>query len=172
MVVRRTRGRTCSVDGCERKHSGRGYCDAHLQRVKATGSPGPAEIEPRQPDARCAVEGCGKPIRGGGNGLCNAHYIRKRKTGDPLTPLPERVHWWTGDAATYVAVHIRLKSERGRASAHICPCGEPAREWAYDHADPDVRHDPKGKPYSLDIFGHYNALCASCHKRLDASHRG
>lgn len=31
--------RTCLIEGCERKHKGRGYCDPHLQRVKKFGAP-------------------------------------------------------------------------------------------------------------------------------------
>lgn len=30
----------CSVEGCNRKHHGRGYCKAHLKRVKRNGDPG------------------------------------------------------------------------------------------------------------------------------------
>lgn len=33
----RARGRVCSVDGCEKKHSGHGYCQAHLLRFKKHG---------------------------------------------------------------------------------------------------------------------------------------
>ena len=167
-VVRRPKGRTCSVDGCERRHSRNGYCDAHWQRVAKYGVPGAAEIEARRPDAKCSVGDCDRPIRGGGLGFCNAHYIRFKNKGDPIAPKSDRVPWWTGDQATYIAVHIRLKSERGKASGHKClRCGGPAQEWAYDHMDPDEKFDPKGLPYSIDL-SHYQPLCRSCHRKLDS----
>lgn len=165
-VVRRARGRTCSLEGCDRKHCGRGFCESHLRRFLQSGDPGPVEIKPRNPGAECRIEGCDKTSRN--RGLCNAHDLRRRITGDPLTPRAEKVHWWTGDEATYVAVHIRLRSQRGKASAHSCArCGRPAQEWAYDHADPDERMSDKGQPYSLDLFGHYQPLCRPCHRKLD-----
>lgn len=165
-VARRTKGRTCSVGGCKRKHCGQGYCEGHLRRFLRHGDPGPAEFEPRQPGAVCKIEGCESTTKGG-HGWCNAHYIRWSKTGDPLTPLPEKVHWWTGDQATYNAIHFRLKNERGPARENPClRCGKPAQEWAYDHADPDERVSPKMQPFSLNL-NHYQPLCRSCHRKLD-----
>lgn len=158
-IIRRPKGRTCSLEGCDRKHQGRGYCDTHLQRFIKYGDPGPAEIEARRPGATCSVEGCEGPHRG--RGYCDKHYQRWVKYGDPLgakTP-----------AATYSAIHFRLRKERGRAGGMTCVrCGGPAVQWAYDHTDPDERWDPaSGLPFSLDL-DRYQPLCLSCHRRLDA----
>jgi len=35
--------RSCSVDGCERKHLARGFCPMHYQRWRSAGAPGRAE---------------------------------------------------------------------------------------------------------------------------------
>lgn len=35
----------CSVPGCERDHNAKGFCRRHYDRWKATGDPGPAEIQ-------------------------------------------------------------------------------------------------------------------------------
>jgi hypothetical protein len=38
--------KTCSVEGCQRKHAARGWCRVHYARVKRTGDPGPVELCP------------------------------------------------------------------------------------------------------------------------------
>lgn len=32
--------RTCSIEGCERRHKGHGFCEVHLRRLKSTGTAG------------------------------------------------------------------------------------------------------------------------------------
>jgi len=168
IIVRRQRGRTCSVDGCERKHQGNSYCDTHLVRFIKYGDPGPAEIEPRRPGAICSIDGCESPIAG--RGWCNAHYIRWRATGDPVTPFLEHNLKWTGDEATYNAVHLRLRKQRGKAADLPCVgCGKTASTWAYDYAAPNENRDEKGRPYSPDL-SHYQPMCTTCHRRFDVQH--
>jgi hypothetical protein len=75
----------CSVDGCERKTHGHGYCRLHYRRWKAMGDPGPPGLT-RRPNGSyknsvCLVEGCLKTPRG--RGFCSMHYRRWSKTGDP-----------------------------------------------------------------------------------------
>jgi len=66
---------------------------------------------------------------------------------------------------TYQQAHRRL----GRAAENTCPCGTPAREWAYQHtaAEPLIED---GRPYSLDPAD-YVAMCHSCHVLLDHQHQ-
>lgn len=81
---------------------------------------------------------------------------------------PEVHHRWTGDQATYAAVHQRIVTQRGSASTHDCVrnCGRRALHWAYDHLDLAERRSPDGRSYSLDP-DHYQPLCAYCHQQLD-----
>ena len=159
-VVRKSPGRACSVAGCSRKHQGRGYCDGHLRRVIATGEPGPAEFEPRKPKGdRCIVDGCDH-LRYAKD-VCDRHYQRLRKYG--TLDLPERE-----GSATYNAVHLRLRAQRGAAKDSTCPCGAAAEHWAYVRGDDQsVRYDERGRPYSIDL-SRYVALCRTCHRRMDA----
>lgn len=53
----------------------------------------------------------------------------------------------------------------GRADAHICACGRPAFEWAYQHTG-ETLYSPEGAAYSEDPDD-YEAMCRSCHKTLD-----
>lgn len=168
-INRKPKGRTCEVDGCDRPHEGRGLCGTHLRRLRANGDVGPAQIAPRHPGrGACSVDGCQAPANGG-RGWCNRHYLRWRKTGDPLTPTG-RLPNWTGDDATYAAVHLRLRKQRGPVSLLPCTeCGGAARHWAYDHADPNEKVSEQGLPYSTDL-AHYQPMCITCHRRYDVQH--
>lgn len=77
---------------------------------------------------------------------------------------------WRGEQVGYTGLHYRLVANRGKASAHTCQhCGGAAREWAYDHADPNEKRDLDKRdhqPYSLDLH-HYIPLCTKCHRRFD-----
>ena len=77
---------------------------------------------------------------------------------------------WTGDAATYSAVHQRIRSSRGAASDHPCEdCGSPAEDWSYRGGCPDERIEPrKGllMPFSLNPTL-YDPRCKTCHRNFD-----
>lgn len=76
--------RICSVEGCDRKHFGRGYCQLHYIRVRNHGSPG-ATRKRREPSP-CKIEGCGGTanVPGSARGWCAPHYQRWQRWGDPL----------------------------------------------------------------------------------------
>ena len=70
---------------------------------------------------------------------------------------------WSGDNASYYAIHKRLTRQFGRAAEYGCwgwpeaDCDNQAREWSYIH-DAD--------PVDLDS---YIALCKPCHSRYDGA---
>ena len=109
--------------------------------------------------------------------MCATHYQRWRRNGDPVTSNVRRGpdHYaWTGDAATYSAVHQRIYAERGLARKQRCRyCAEPAQGWAYIYGDPAEQRGDDGHgnvlAYSTDL-SYYISLCHPCHRRLDASH--
>lgn len=106
--------------------------------------------------------------------LCQLHGMRWRRTGDPLgvrgKPRGAASHRWKGDDIGYSGAHVRVKVVRGPARGHECRrCGGPARDWAYDHSDPDERigfRDGKRLPFSLDPE-RYEPLCSRCHRLED-----
>lgn len=80
--------RVCSVEGCDRPHYGRGWCQLHWGRWKRTGDPGadtpPQHKHPAPADGLCTHDGCERPATA--RGLCIKHYKRMRKRG----ALPNR----------------------------------------------------------------------------------
>lgn len=71
---------------------------------------------------------------------------------------------------TYVQVHHEVRRLRGRADDHSCLCGEPARDWAYQHTgNPELRALDGSRPHSLNP-NDYEPMCRSCHIRFDLKH--
>lgn len=210
--------RTCSVAGCARKHSARGWCNLHYQRWLTKGDP-LAEVRERIPGDLCAYEGCESP-RYTGRQWCNKHYFQLYRNGEmglAKGPTPHRNpdgvcgmedcrkpasgRWcamhatralrhgdprvvlerpkllgpanpgWMGDDIGYGAAHDRVRRRNGRATDYGCAhgCGRQARDWAYDHKDPnELVSETHGCAYSSDP-DHYIPLCVSCHRKFDGS---
>lgn len=72
-----------------------------------------------------------------------------------------------GDNIGYAQAHRRL----GKAREHDCAlCGQPAKNWAYDHQDPGEKYEARNgrlMAYSVNPI-HYQPLCLSCHSKRDA----
>ena len=121
-------------------------------------------------DRTCSIPGCTRPHWA--RSWCSTHYRRWYKTGSTdIGPKAarEKSARWSGDKITYSGMHQRLHRERGGATNHTCVhCGARARQWAYDHADPNERTDNQYGPYSVDP-AHYIPLCMLCHRRFDVS---
>ncbi len=167
---------TCAVDGCNRARRGTRteWCNTHYFRVYRNGHPGPAEIAVKGVFKSCAFDGC--DARATALSYCNKHYLRLRTHGDPAhvsaPPSGAEHPSWSGEAATYDAMHGRVRAAKGSASNYECVrCTARARHWAYDHSDPNerrelVRGGPRPVPYSLDVE-RYQPMCVPCHKRMD-----
>lgn len=122
----------------------------------------------------CAIDGC-EQVEDGNSGLCKKHDTRRRRHGDPLVVIKpsERAQpsgaahpRWTGDDATYLGAHQRVRYHRGRAKDRACvDCGKTAAHWSYNRACPNEKQSDLG-PYSTDIT-QYVPRCVSCHKRFD-----
>jgi 5-methylcytosine-specific restriction endonuclease McrA len=80
-------GRGCSVEACEGRHKGRGYCEKHLDRLRKFGTVDPAHLRPKAPRS-CAVEECSSEVACAS--YCWVHYQRWRKYGDPLHLIRHR----------------------------------------------------------------------------------
>lgn len=156
---------TCTISECEKPAGKRsGWCVMHYARWQRHGDPSITKrptYSPRLSDT-CTIDDCDEPHMA--RGWCMTHYYRWRRQGSPLVvgmggAPRERNASWTGDEATYHAVHKRLAAERGAASDYTCElCDNEAEEWAFD--------EPTG--YSTDL-SRYRPLCVPCHRRADRS---
>jgi hypothetical protein len=79
--------RTCSVEGCDRKHYGNGWCQMHNRRAREHGDP---LIARSYGSTGCAVAGCDRAHHAGG--YCLAHRHRAVRHGDPLAGSDYRDH--------------------------------------------------------------------------------
>ena len=71
---------------------------------------------------------------------------------------------------TYLEAHLAVKAARGKASDYPCAeCGDPARDWAYQHEGEPEAFSETGAPYSTDVNA-YAPMCRGCHLRLDYAH--
>lgn len=163
----------CTAEDCtnQPRTSASPHCEKHYYRLRRTGKL--TVDNPQRPHRGiCTIEDCDE-VDIGPHGLCARHRMRMLRHGDPLAfrpnPMPtgpDTPHW-TGNDATYGAVHQRVKKAFGVPSLHHCvDCGRQAQHWSYDHTDPNQKHDPERGPYSPDIT-RYQPRCVRCHKRFD-----
>lgn len=71
----------CSIDGCNGKVVGFGYCERHYRRFKNHGDPLAGRVGKYPEGTKCSVNGCNDKIYG--KGLCQKHYD-KEKIKNPL----------------------------------------------------------------------------------------
>ncbi len=79
--------RVCFVDGCEKPHSARGWCNTHYQRWRVYGDPlFQVRVFTRNLKG-CEVRGCAMPLRFPTTKWCAKHYHRWYRHGDPTKNL-------------------------------------------------------------------------------------
>jgi hypothetical protein len=74
---------TCSIDGCERKLTARGWCATHYMRWRKYGDVNANFGPKRSAKGTCIVSDCDREDAGV-HGYCSKHAQAWRKHGDPL----------------------------------------------------------------------------------------
>jgi len=83
-------GRLCTVEGCGRRHYGRGYCLLHWSRVRRTGEPGPVGLIPARPAKPYRrIHAAGHPLARA-QGLVYEHRV---VLFDAIGPGQHPCHW-------------------------------------------------------------------------------
>lgn len=92
--------RICTVEGCERQHAARGWCQKHYARWRKHGDPLAVGVPYRRAARTCFIMGCeAKATR---RGMCDTHYRRYRKHGSTDDPVPPQMRWLTSHGYVYV----------------------------------------------------------------------
>lgn len=79
-----TVARTCSVEGCEKKHTARGFCAAHYRRHR-NGESMELRVTLSNDNRVCDWYWCTRPSRSAG--YCDTHYVRKTRNQDMDAPF-------------------------------------------------------------------------------------
>lgn len=139
---------------------------SHAEKRTQRGNNPRGEKSPRWRGGPQPCPACGSP-RSYHTGTSVKRCMNCRNNSFQGTGNPK----WRGGEIGYGAAHDRVRALHGSASGHACRhCAGQAAHWAYDHTDPDEKHDPEEGVYSPDPI-RYMPLCASCHKRFDNAHR-
>ena len=88
------------------------------------------------------------------NGIERRPAIKRNQRGEANSS-------WRGDEATYQALHLRVRSERG-APVYCSCCGR---------ADQATRYEWANQTGSYTDVADYEPMCCSCHKTFDATRR-
>lgn len=181
--------RVCEVADCDSKHYAKGLCKKHYQRVLTSGSVDGAPLSDltgqrfgrldvvRETDRTgrrdrvrqwvCFCE-CGAETVVRHGHLTSGHI---RSCGCLQKESRYRLRT---DTPGYVAMHARVRSQRGPAKTHQCvECGGPAKTWAYDHSDPnEIPHEVRTGDAAYVIYfsrdvDRYQPMCVPCHKLMD-----
>jgi hypothetical protein len=79
-----TVARACSIEGCERKHYGNGYCNVHYKRAQ-DGRDLRAPVREVNPKRSCKIDKCQRKHRA--KGYCAVHYRRLLDGMDMNAPI-------------------------------------------------------------------------------------
>lgn len=166
----------CVVEGCDEvaRTLGQTLCPFHYSRQIHGRSLAAPKRQQRDKRGTCIVAGCSAKDAGP-LGYCSKHLARVRRNGSPHVVIHQRDRRnklenhprWTGEEATYSAIHQRLKSQRGCASDMKCiDCEGKAQHWSYTHDSEYELVDSDLGPYSTNLSD-YVPRCVRCHKRFD-----
>ena len=143
--------RKCSIEGCEDKHEGLGYCRKHYQRFKKHGNP----LKTKFIDV-CTIEGCDKPHKT--KGYCGTHYMRYKSTGSPFKTKNERhgmegtyiYSKWLGIKQRCYYKGHKQYNNYGGSGIKMCDLWRKSFTAFYEH----IGDPPKGD-YSIDRIDPY-----------------
>jgi hypothetical protein len=112
----------CKVDGCEASVKAKGFCDKHYKLFRKYGVPKRVK-RPEITNTICLADGCKSAAKT--KGYCGAHYARIIKHGDPLKG---------GSYQTGITTHPAYK----RWDAMMQRCYNPNTKWYHNYGGKGV----------------------------------
>ena len=123
----------CDVDGCEKPHHCKGFCDRHYWRFRRYGDPlaTPKPKPPKPPKPLCEVQGCDRVSDS--RGMCGKHYKRWLRHGDPNIRLRKETPPGEPQPKTYSPLRYRDCVTCG--SLFVVPSKENNRRYCSDQCN-------------------------------------
>lgn len=101
-------GRKCSVEGCNREHRAKGYCQKHYSQVRYYGYIRNIIIRDKR---TCSIKECEREAIA--KGLCNKHYLQIKERGRILerTKFHSNEFWFDGNIC-YIQIYNREQNPK------------------------------------------------------------
>lgn len=148
----------CSVEGCEKKSRKLGYCSAHYNRFRRTGSVGTAPIRKPRPKI-CSVDNCAS--KHFGMGYCVTHYNKHYRQTHPLYITWQSMRQRCSDPSTNSYEHY------GGRGIKVCD------RWLHSYknfiADMGEKPTPDHSIDRIDVDGNYEP--SNCRWATNAEQR-
>ena len=146
----------CTVDGCERQKSTRGWCRMHYKRWLRHGDPtvtllrGRYAKSARNVGGPCSVEGCEEVTFA--KGMCKMHDSRVYRTGDPGPPGPLKNKHGQGHISQGGYHQIVVDGRRMQTHRFIMEqiLGRPLQPFENVHHKNGIRND--NRPENLELW--------------------
>jgi len=118
--------RVCKVEGCDRKHSAKGYCKKHYNQIERFG-----ETRPDYVPMKCKVDGCDKKHHA--KGYCGKHYKQTERHGHVLQRTiytPNEIEIFENYAE--IIIYTEQGIEKARSKIDLCDVGRAASlKWHF-----------------------------------------
>jgi len=159
--------RLCSVEDCNEKHHGKGFCKRHYHNNV---------LKKRVKELQCSVEGCDKSVSEGftKDKLCAMHGSRRKRTGKiEGNGKRNRLFFSLVEELRKSNNPLKYEITNRESWTYIAKCfyGEQCSECGWDEGTCDVHHiEPvsQGGKHSID---NAKVLCPNCHRKIHSRKR-